>query len=136
MDKSGPFTYEGGCHCGAVRFRVQVRRHLAFECNCSICSKKGFLHVLVERAAFELLCGENDLETYQFNTLVAKHHFCSTCGIAPFYVPRSHPDGITVNARCLDGDVFERFRIEAFDGRNWESNVDQLREASKEKRGG
>jgi hypothetical protein len=124
-----PTTYEGGCHCGAVRFRVVVEKHEATECNCSICTKKGFLHLIVPPDRFELLCGAEALATYRFNTGVARHTFCRTCGIHSFYTPRSHPDRIDVNVRCLDGDVRDRFAITAFDGRHWEDNIGALRDA-------
>lgn len=120
-------SYEGGCHCGAVRFRVHVRHHGALDCNCSICTKKGFLHLIVAREDFELLAGEDALSEYRFNTGVARHRFCRTCGIHPFYTPRSHPDGVDVNVRCLDGDGLARFTIEPFDGRRWEESVDAIR---------
>jgi hypothetical protein len=120
-------TYEGGCHCGALRFRVAVRTHKVLACNCSICSKKGFLHLIVPQGDFELLAGEARLATYEFNTRVAKHHFCTRCGIHPFYRPRSHPEGVSVNARCLDDDGLEDFEIEPFDGRRWEENVASIR---------
>lgn len=119
--------FEGGCHCGAVRFRVRVGAYRVLDCNCSMCRKKGILHLIVERDAFELLQGEEALATYTFNTGVARHHFCRTCGIHPFYVPRSHPDGIDVNVRCLDGDVLARFTVEPFDGAHWESSIAGLR---------
>ncbi len=122
-----PATYEGGCHCGAVRFRVHVREHRALDCNCSICAKKGFLHVIVEASDFELLAGEDALAEYRFHTGVARHRFCRVCGIHPFYTPRSHPDGVDVNARCLDGDALARFDVVPFDGREWEANVDSIR---------
>ena len=119
--------YEGGCHCGAVRFRVAVERHEALVCNCSVCDKKGFLHLIVPRERFTLLAGGDALAEYRFGSGVARHTFCRTCGIHPFYVPRSHPDGVDVNVRCLDGEVGRRFVIRAFDGRNWEANVHQIR---------
>jgi hypothetical protein len=119
--------YEGGCHCGAVRFSVRVREHVALDCNCSICAKKGFLHVIVPAGDFTLLRGEDALATYTFNTRVAQHRFCRVCGVHPFYTPRSHPDGVDVNLRCLDGDVAERFEIRPFDGQNWEDSVDGIR---------
>jgi hypothetical protein len=117
----------GGCHCGRVRFRVRVEKLEALDCNCSICSKKGFLHVIVPKDAFELLSGADALTTYTFNTGVAKHTFCKVCGVHPFYTPRSHPDGVDVNLRALDGDALERFAITRFDGRNWEANVAAIR---------
>jgi hypothetical protein len=90
------------------------------ECNCSICTKKGFLHLIVPRDRFELLSGESELTTYRFNTGVAQHHFCRTCGVHSFYVPRSDPDKIDVNVRCLEGVDLASLRIIPFDGRNWE----------------
>jgi hypothetical protein len=114
-------TYEGGCHCGRVRFRVRADLALLSECNCSICTKKGILHLGVSPQEFELLSGEDALATYQFNTNTAKHTFCATCGIHAFYVPRSDPDNISVNARCLDGvDPADLKPARFFDGRNWE----------------
>jgi hypothetical protein len=124
-----PKTYEGGCHCGAVRFRVHVRQHRVDDCNCSICTKKGFLHLIVPPEDFELLRGEDVLTTYTFNTGIAKHTFCRVCGMHPFYTPRSHPNSFDVNLRCLDdpnGDVMSQFQIRAFDGRNWEQNVSSI----------
>jgi hypothetical protein len=120
-------THEGGCHCGAVRFRVAVERYEAVHCNCSMCTKKANLHLIVARDQFTLLRGAEALSTYRFNTGVAEHTFCKICGIHPFYVPRSHPDCIDVNVRCLDGDAPARFHITEFDGRNWEANVDSIR---------
>lgn len=120
-------TFEGGCHCGAVRFRVRARELNALDCNCSICTKKGFLHLIVPKEDFELLRGEDALADYRFNTGVARHLFCRTCGTHPFYVPRSHPDGIDVNVRCLDGDALARFTVARFDGREWEDNVESIR---------
>lgn len=115
-----PETMSGGCHCGRVRFRVTADLSQVIECNCSICSKKGFLHLIVPPERFTLLSGEEVLTTYRFNTGVARHTFCSICGIHPFYVPRSDPDKIDVNARCLDGVDPAQIKPGAFDGRNWE----------------
>jgi hypothetical protein len=120
-------TYEGGCHCGAVRFRVDVEDHVALDCNCSMCSKKGLLHVIVPPERFAIVRGADALTTYAFGTHVAKHMFCRTCGVQAFYRPRSHPNHWDVNARCLDGGAAARFRVEPFDGRNWEANVDTIR---------
>ena len=121
---------QGGCHCGAVRFQVLIDRFIADECNCSICRKKGFLHLIVSPENFTLLKGKNVLSSYTFNTKVANHTFCSICGIHAFYRPRSHPDKIDVNLRCLDKNLLERFTIRPFDGQNWEENVDRLRAES------
>jgi hypothetical protein len=90
------------------------------ECNCSVCAKKGFLHLIVSREQFELVAGESELSTYRFNTGVAQNHFCRTCGIHSFYVPRSDPDKIDVNARCLDGVDLSKIETARFDGQNWE----------------
>ena len=122
----GRYEVEGGCHCGAVRFRVRFDEPRAIDCNCSMCRKKGILHLIVPPEDFELLRGRGALSSYRFNTRVAQHTFCSICGIHPFYTPRSHPDQIDVNVRCLDVDV-GAFAVEPFDGRNWEQNVDTIR---------
>jgi hypothetical protein len=114
-------TYEGGCHCGAVRFRVRATLDDVSECNCSMCTKKGILHLIVPPEQFELLQGKDALTTYRFNTGVAEHTFCGRCGIHPFYVPRSDPDKIDVNARCLDGVDPATLKLRHFDGRNWEA---------------
>jgi hypothetical protein len=121
-------TYDGGCHCGKVRYRVQVENHEATECNCSICYKKGFIHLIVPAAQFTLIQGQDDLSTYTFNTGTAKHHFCRHCGIHSFYRPRSHPDGYDINLRCLDDNPIEQFEISAFDGAHWEDHIDQIRD--------
>ena len=110
-----------------VRFRVHTDKLAALDCNCSICTKKGFLHLIVEKEAFELLSGANELTTYTFHTHAAKHTFCRVCGIHAFYTPRSHPNGVDVNVRCLDENALSRFSIEPFDGRAWEENVAKIR---------
>lgn len=120
-------THKGGCHCGRVRFEVDApAKPVVQECNCSICAKTGFLHLIVPHSRFRLVSGEDALTTYTFNTGVAKHHFCNHCGIKSWYVPRSHPDGVSVNARCLDSGTIEDLVVETFDGRNWERNSSQL----------
>jgi hypothetical protein len=124
-----PATYTGGCHCGAVRFEVKVAadEYVVFDCNCTICRKKGFLHLIVPPDRFKLLSGEEALTTYAFNTGIARHLFCSVCGIHAFYRPRSHPGCYDVNVRCLDGNAISHFSVEPFDGANWEQNVASLR---------
>lgn len=113
--------HSGGCHCGRVRYTVLAPAVLpVHECNCSICAKAGYLHLLVPEERFRLLAGESDLLDYTFNTGTAHHWFCGTCGIKSFYRPRSHPDGISVNARCLDEETIEGMTITPIDGRNWE----------------
>ena len=114
-------TREGGCHCGQVRFRAKLDLDLLSQCSCSICTKKGILHLPVFPADFELLRGKHDLTVYTFETGNAQHPFCKHCGIAPFYIPRSQPDKVTVNARCLDnidGPTLKPTRF--FDGKHWE----------------
>jgi hypothetical protein len=114
-------THTGGCHCGRVRFEVIAPANIEVaECNCSICAKTGFLHLIVPAERFKLLSGGDALSTYTFNTGVAKHLFCSICGVKSFYVPRSHPDGISVNARCIDSGSVESMQVRPFDGRDWE----------------
>ena len=115
-------THGGGCHCGRVRFEVIAPKSLSVsECNCSICSKAGYLHLVVPAAQFKLLSGNDTLKTYSFNTHTAKHLFCSVCGIKSFYVPRSHPDGISVNARCIDSETIEELTVTPLNGREWEA---------------
>jgi hypothetical protein len=116
-------TYEGGCHCGRVRFRVSGDLLATTECNCSMCTKKGFIHLIVGTDDFELTAGGDQLTTYRFNTGVAKHTFCRTCGVHPFYVPRSDPDKVDVNVRCLDGVDPADVKPQPFDGKNWERAI-------------
>ena len=112
-------TLHGGCHCGRVRFEVDVAPGFeVLDCNCSICRMTGFLHVIVPASRFRLLSGADDLIEYTFNTGTAKHRFCGHCGIKSFYVPRSHPHGFSVNARCLDGIDLSGLRVVAFDDRD------------------
>jgi len=113
--------HTGGCHCGRVRFEALAPARITVsECNCSVCSKAGYLHLIVPADRFTLLSGREALTTYTFNTGAAKHLFCAVCGIKSFYVPRSHPDGFSVNARCLDAGTVEAMVIVPLDGRNWE----------------
>jgi hypothetical protein len=122
-------THTGGCHCGRVRFEVIAPAKLEVaECNCSICSKFGYLHLIVPADRFKLISGSEALSTYSFNTHTAKHFFCSTCGVKSFYVPRSHPDGISVNVRCIDSDTIESMSIKPFDGREWEKGRAEYRD--------
>ena len=124
--------YAGSCHCGAVAFEVDGSAPLVVQaCNCSICTKAGFLHLIVPRSRFRLLRGEDHLTTYTFNTGVAKHTFCRTCGMKPFYTPRSNPDGVDVNVNCLDPMPADMV-IEPFDGQNWEANGASLAHLSRE----
>jgi hypothetical protein len=119
-------TRAGGCHCGRVRFEVEATLERVVACNCSICTRKGYLHLIVPRERFHLLRGADDLATYRFGTRVAQHHFCRHCGVASFYVPRSHPDAIDVNVRCLDDVDLDALAPVPFDGRRWEASIATL----------
>ena len=120
--------YRGSCHCGAITFEVEAPEELEADyCNCSICSKSGYLHLIVPREKFRLIEGEEHLEKYEFNTKTAKHYFCKTCGIKSFYVPRSHPDGYSVNARCIDSDTIDSIEIIPSNGKEWEKQYPEGR---------
>ena len=120
-------VHTGGCHCGRVEFEVRAPADLEVtQCNCSVCTMTGFLHLIVSRDAFRLRRGEDALTTYTFNTGVAQHHFCRHCGIKSWYVPRSHPDGVSVNVNCLCPDTIASITTTSFDGRNWEQNIAQM----------
>ena len=123
-----PLSCEGGCHCGAVRFKVLIDSNIVYDCNCSICRKKGFLHLIVTPENFTLIRGKESLTSYRFNTKIAEHTFCSICGVHSFYRPRSHPNKIDVNVRTLDLDLSDKFQIRSFDGRNWENNIEQIKD--------
>ena len=125
--------YPGSCHCGAVRFEVEAPEQVEVErCNCSICRRSGFLHLIVPLSRFRLISGEESLTTYRFNTGVARHTFCKVCGIKPFYTPRSNPDGIDINLNCLD-QWPKRVDIVEFDGQNWEQHAQTLAHKSRER---
>ena len=111
----------GGCHCGAVRFEARLPEPpvAALECNCSVCTMTGFLHIMVPHEAFELVTGRDALTSYRFGTGAGNHLFCATCGVKSFYQPRSHPNAWSVNAYCLDDRP--ELAIELFDGRDWEN---------------
>jgi hypothetical protein len=125
-------VHTGGCHCGAVRFEVEApERPVVQDCNCSICSKTGFLHLIVPARNFRLLSGNDALAEYTFGTGIAKHRFCRRCGIKSFYIPRSNPDGVDINVRCLDAGTVEGMTVESFDGRHWEQNAANLQHLSR-----
>lgn len=120
-------THTGGCHCGRVRFEVTAPAKIdVLDCDCSVCRKVGYLHLIVEDAQFKLLQGEESLALYTFNTHAAKHYFCSVCGVKSFYKPRSHPEGISVNVRCIDEGTIESMSIKPFNGRDWDKGRAEL----------
>ena len=124
---AGLVIHRGGCHCRRVVFEVDAPANiLVQDCNCSLCRLTGFLHLIVPRSRFRLINGHEFLTEYTFNTGVAKHIFCKVCGIKSFYIPRSNPDGVDINVRCLDAGTVMEMTIEAFDGENWEDNAAEL----------
>jgi hypothetical protein len=125
-------THHGGCHCGAVAFEVEApARVTVSECNCSICRMSGYLHLIVPRARFRLLRGADSLSTYVFNTRTARHLFCRHCGAKSFYVPRSNPDGYSINLRCLDPVTIEHVTVEPFDDNDRAASEAKLRDLSR-----
>ena len=119
---STPVQVKGGCHCGNVRFTVALPDPAVtlLDCNCSICAMTGYLHLIVPDADFTLDEGKEELSLYRFGSGKAKHFFCKICGIKSFYKPRSHPDGWSVNYRCLDEGHGLEATIQPYDGQNWE----------------
>jgi hypothetical protein len=115
--------HSGGCHCGAVAFEVEApAKIVATDCNCSICRMSGFLHLIVPRSRFRLLQGADELTEYKFNTGTARHLFCGRCGVKSFYVPRSNPDGYSVNVHCLDPQTIEHIRVQLYDDNDREAS--------------
>lgn len=127
---------KGSCHCGAVYFTVQIPDESSdelevFRCDCTICTKSGYLHLLVElsRVKFGSCDNDNLMTAYRFNTGTAKHTFCKVCGVKPFYVPRSNPQGLSVNVNCIDDrEKLPRLKITKFGGREWEKNRHRLKD--------
>lgn len=123
----------GGCHCNSVRFEAALPdRVTAQACNCSMCEKVGYVHIIIPQTRFRLLEGQDHLTDYTFNSGVAHHLFCRICGVKSFYRPRSNPDGWSVNARCLDDVSTLTIDIEPFDGRHWEQHAAALAHLSRE----
>ena len=116
----------GGCHCGKVRFEVRGRATHVLLCNCSMCTKRGTLHWIVPLDQFRITAGEDALSEYRFGTRTARHFFCPVCGCAPFYVPRSDPDKMDVNARCLDDVELGALEYGTFDGKNWDRHFHEV----------
>ena len=124
--------HTGSCHCGAVSIEIDAPAEIdVHECNCSMCERTGFLHLIASKQSFCLVQGRENLTTYTFNTGVAQHYFCKVCGCKPYYIPRSNPDGFSINLRCLDKAGFSKINIIPFDGQNWESQGHELAHLSK-----
>jgi hypothetical protein len=115
--------YTGACHCGLVRFTARAELSRLTSCNCSMCRRTGYIHLIIEPSEFELLTGADALVSYRFNTGVAEHKFCRRCGIHPFYTPRSDPDKVDVNVRCLDAVDLSKLELLPFDGSDWERAI-------------
>lgn len=110
--------HTGGCHCGKVRYEVDMKVENAISCNCSICAKRGTLLDFVPETSFNLLKGAADLQDYQFNKKVIHHLFCKTCGILSFGKGTA-PDGtkmISINLRTLDEIDLKKLKIQEYDG--------------------
>lgn len=119
--------HSGSCHCGAIKYAVTYSEEIrAEDCNCSICRKSGYLHLIVPRNSVHIREGRELLTTYTFNTSTAKHMFCRICGVKSYYVPRSHPTGYSINVHTIDSKTISALDIHKFDGRNWEDNVAKL----------
>lgn len=110
--------YRGGCHCGKIQFEVEGDLERVTICSCSLCSKQGYMHWLVTRDQFKLLSSPQNLATYSFTSARARHHFCTTCGTAPFSIPRAHPHSIDINVRCMDGVEYGTLAIHYLDRQN------------------
>jgi hypothetical protein len=113
-------TYKGSCHFGQIAFEVEGDIEQVMECNCSHCSRKGYLLWFAPREKVRLLTPESNLGTYTFNKRVIKHHFCRKCGCAPFGFGVD-PSGVAtaaVNVRCLDGIKPSELKIIQVDGRS------------------
>jgi hypothetical protein len=114
-----PVTFNGACHCGAVRFTVTLTQGFASarRCTCSICRMRGAVAVSSTPAEFQLTEGKDQLATYRFNTGTAEHHFCRTCGIYTHHKRRSNPHELGVNVACLEGvSPFDFGEVVVFDG--------------------
>lgn len=123
--RAAPETWAGGCHCGAVRFRVRLSDGLATasRCDCSFCTMRGAVAVTAPRGGITFERGGDSLTLYQFNTGTARHHFCPVCGIYIFHQRRSNPDELGVNLACLDGcNPYDLAEIPVNDGRNHPSD--------------
>ena len=121
-------THLGSCHCNQIQFEVIGEKNIkVLDCSCSICSILNYKHYIVDKSQFKLLKGKKYLSTYTFNTNVAKHLFCKNCGIKSFYIPRSHPDSISVNLNCIHSKTINNVKIIKFDGNHWKKNINKIK---------
>ena len=121
--------HRASCHCGQIQIDFEAQAPFTvYECNCSICQMVGYLHLILPREDVQITAGKALLTSYRFNTGVANHLFCPRCGVKPVYVPRSHPHGLSINGRCIEGVTLEELNIEPFDGANWEANVASIQD--------
>ncbi len=113
-------NYQGGCHCGGLAFELEAEAITeAIDCNCSMCRRRGGLLAFFPRAALTLSTPEADYRTYRFNKEHLAHHFCPTCGIAPFSEgvdPRSGAEMAAVNLRCVPGIDLSALKVTPVDG--------------------
>ena len=121
-------THLGSCHCNQIQFEVIGEKNIkVLDCSCSICSILNYKHYIVDKSQFKLLKCKKYLYTYTFNTNVAKHLFCKNCGIKSFYIPRSHPDSISVNLNCIHSKTINKVKIIKFDGKHWNKNINKIK---------
>jgi Uncharacterized conserved protein len=121
-------THLGSCHCKQIKFEVLGEKNIkVLDCTCSICSILNYKHYIVDKSQFKLLKGKKYLSTYTFNTNVAKHLFCKNCGIKSFYIPRSHPDSVSVNLNCIHSKTINKVKIIKFDGKHWNKNINKIK---------
>ena len=129
--------FQGGCHCQSIRFIAflpegeEIQQQTLIDCNCSICTMKGFIHWIIPFKYFALYGDPQTLSNYQFNTRQAQHLFCSQCGIPSFYLPRSHPQHVSINVRCLDdgATLMNSAQLQRFDGQQWETHIQTINAA-------
>jgi hypothetical protein len=109
------------CHCGDVEAEINVPNNLknVLKCNCSICKRKGAIMSMVKNEDFKIIKGQDKLKLYQFHSKIAKHYFCTNCGIYTHHNPRSNPTMTGFNVGCLDNiDTFKLENVSVNDGQN------------------
>lgn len=131
-DKGERMTHSGGCHCGDVHWSIEAPPILdTHTCNCSICNINHYQHFIVPKSRFHLHSDPEFIACYRFGSEIAEHYFCRRCGVKSYYVPRSNPDGVSVNVRCITSDTVDAIYDTPFDGKNWEKNAGSLAHLSK-----